>query len=153
MGSEMCIRDSTAMTQYLRDEVNRRLRSAQDLEDPSGVVDAPEDDQAAPTEVEDDGIVTTEEEVAAFSIIRAICCSEVPASEIYMRDAKSYCAILYQDNNRKPIARLQLDRQIPRIIIFTPDRQEEIYDLLGGVEEIYTHADKLRARAKSLAEA
>lgn len=142
----------TAMNQYVRDEVNRRLRSAQDLEDPANTVDAPaapEPDAEAEALVDD--IVTTEEEIQAFNIIRAICCSEAPASDIHMRDAKSYCAILFKDNNRKPIARLQLDRQIPRIIIFTPEREEEVFDLPGGVEEIYQHADKLRARIKSLA--
>ena len=69
-----------------------------------------------------------------------------------MRDAKSYCAILYQDNNRKPIARLQFDRTVPRIVIFAPDRTEEAFDLLNGVEEIYSHADKLRERVKTLAQ-
>ena len=68
-----------------------------------------------------------------------------------MRDAKSYCAILYKDNNRKTIARLQFDRQVPRIIIFTPEREEIAYDLPGGAEEIYAHSDRLRARVQFLA--
>lgn len=140
----------TAMNQYVRDEVNRRLRSAQDLEDPAA---GDAISEASNPEIESEAaedIVTTEEELQAFNIIRAIVCSDAPAGDIHMRDAKSYCAILYQDNNRKPIARLQLDRQIPRIIIFTPDRQEETFEIPGGVEEIYGYADKLRARVKSL---
>lgn len=146
----------TAMSQYLRDEVNRRLRSAQDLEDPADVVDVATGVEAPEVEpepeIDDNGIITTEEELEAYSIIRAICCAEVPAEDIALRDAKSYCAILYQDNNRKPVARLQLDRQVPRIIIFTPERKAEAFDLPGGVVEIYQFADKLRARVKALAE-
>lgn len=141
----------TAMTQYVRDEVNRRLRSAQDMEDPVETVDSEEHEVDKETLSSESSIVTTDEELQAYSIIRAICCSEVPASEISMRDAKSYCAILYQDNNRKPIARLQFDRSVPRIVIFAPDRTEEAFDLLNGVEEIYSHADKLRERVKTLA--
>ncbi|TVS27067.1 type I restriction enzyme HsdR N-terminal domain-containing protein [Corynebacterium sanguinis] len=142
----------TAMTQYVRDEVNRRLRSAQDMEDPVETVDSEEHEVDKETLSSESSIVTTDEELQAYSIIRAICCSEVPASEISMRDAKSYCAILYQDNNRKPIARLQFDRTVPRIVIFAPDRTEEAFDLLNGVEEIYSYADKLRERVKTLAQ-
>lgn len=138
----------TAMTQYVRDEVNRRLRSAQDLEDPGAVAEEPE--EAAPTEVEVSDIVTTDQELEAFGIIRAICCSDVPANDVTMRDAKSYCAILYQDNNRKPIARLYFDRQIPRIGVFTPDRTEELFDIPEGVEGIYAYATQLRDRVKAL---
>jgi len=143
----------TAMNQYVRDEVNRRLRSAQDLEEPAAVEESPtEESEAVGVQLSGDEIVTTEEEIEAFKIIRAICCSEAPASDIHMRDAKSYCAILFKDNNRKPIARLQLDRQVPRIVIFTPERETETYELTGGVEDIYRYADQLRARVKALAE-
>lgn len=142
----------TAMNQYVRDEVNRRLRSAQDLEDPTGAeIVSDVQAQVDEPEIVDDGIVTTEEELQAFSIIKAICCAEVPSTDIAMRDAKSYCAILYKDNNRKPIARLQLDRQIPRIILFTPDGDQEIVDLPSGVEAIYGCSSKQRERVKSLA--
>lgn len=142
----------TAMTQYVRDEVNRRLRSAQDLEDPT-VADVPSEEPTAAKEPEapNDGIVTTEKELEAFGIIRAICCSEVPASEIYIRDAKSYCAILYRDNNRKPITRLLFDRQVPRIVLFSPDGDQENIDIPNGIEEIYRYADKLRERVRALA--
>lgn len=143
---------STALSQYVRDEVNRRLRSAQDLEEP--VTNEPNSSVPEPSEpvleVPENGIITTEEEISAFEIIRAICCSEIPASDIVMRDAKSYCAVLYQDNNRKPIARLLFDRKIPRIVIFTPDRDTNVYDLPSGIEEIYTHADELRARVRAM---
>lgn len=142
----------TAMAQYVRDEVNRRLRSAQDLEDPT-VVDVPSEEPPAEVvpETADDGIVTTEEELQGFAIIRAICCSEVPASEIFIRDAKSYCAILYRDNNRKPIARLLFDRQIPRLVLFTPDGEQENIEIPNGTEEIYNYADQLRQRVRALA--
>ena len=141
---------TTAQGQFLKDEANRRLRSAQDYEEvvspekPSAV----EEDDAEALEPSD-GIVTTEEEMQGFSIIRAICCSEVPIGDINMRDAKSYCAILYQDNNRKPIARLFFDRKVPRIAIYDEDRKWETFDL-GSIEDIYDHADLLRERSRAL---
>lgn len=147
---------STALSQYIRDEVNRRLRSAQDLEEPSveasSEVVARESSEVMEVLPDSPNVVTTAEEIAAYEIIRAVCCSEVPAKDIAMRDAKSYCAILYKDNNRKPIARLLLDRQIPRIVIFTPEREEIAHDLPDGVEGIYEYADELRNRVSSLKE-
>lgn len=148
---------ATAASQYLRDETSRRLRSAQDLEEPvpavSTVSTATNADTipAPATEDTGEGIVTTAEERQAHDIIRAICCSDVSALDITMRDAKSYCAILYQDNNRKPIARLQFDRRIPRIITFDSDKAETPHDL-DKIEDIYRYADELRERVKSLAE-
>lgn len=143
---------STAASQYLRDETNRRLRSAQDLEDPAPSQPARADVAEASTKEEqapDDGVVTTDEEIQAHGIIRAICCSDVPAADITMRDAKSYCAILFKDNNRKPIARLLFDRKIPRIVLFDENRNETSHDL-ESLEGIYGYAEHLRARVRSL---
>lgn len=141
----------TAQSQFLKDEANRRLRSAQDFDEiqdspTSEATDAP---AAVQPSEDDDGIVTTDEEMAAYSIIKAICCAEVPVADVALRDAKSYCAILYQDNNRKPIARLYFDRQVPRIGIFDETKQEHLFDL-DSIEDIYAHSELLRQRCATL---
>ncbi|QNE88726.1 type I restriction enzyme HsdR N-terminal domain-containing protein [Corynebacterium incognita] len=140
----------TAQSQFLKDEVNRRLRSAQDFDEiqPADKIQ-PEDETSPTAPVDDNGIVTTDEELAAFTIIKAICCAEVPIADVTLRDAKSYCAILYQDNNRKPIARLYFDRQTPRIGIFDGEKQEQLFDL-DAIEDIYQHASLLRERCVAL---
>lgn len=144
---------STAQSQFLKDEANRRLRSAQELDENRVRQAAPSTDPAEVPQDEnplpEDGIVTTEEELHAYGIIRAIGCAEVPSADITMRDAKSYCAILYQDNNRKPIARLYFDRKIPRIGIFDANREEQLHDL-EDIEDIYEHSNALRARVSAL---
>lgn len=139
----------TAGSQFLKDEANRRLRNAQDFEE--ATVAAPQTPVESPEleETLDDGVVTTEDELHAFGIVRAIGCSEVASADITMRDAKSYCAILYQDNNRMPIARLYFDRKVPRIGIFTPDKEEQLFDL-EAIEDIYSYTDELRARVAAL---
>ncbi|WP_010118628.1 type I restriction enzyme HsdR N-terminal domain-containing protein [Corynebacterium nuruki] len=143
---------ATAASQYLRDEANRRLRSAQDLEEPEtpAAPAAAQVSESSEPDTPGGGVVTTDEERQAHDIIRAICCSEVPATDITMRDAKSYCAILFQDNNRKPIARLLFDRKVPRIITFDADKNETQHDL-EAIEDIYKYADALRERVRSLA--
>lgn len=141
---------NTASSQFLKDEVNRRLRSAQDYDDPRPAPEDAPEEVSEPTETSE--IHTTEEEIQGHAIVRAICCSEVPAQEITMRDAKSYCAILFQDNNRKPITRFYFDRKVPRISIFTPEGEQESFDL-ESVEDIYRHAELLRARVGALSQA
>lgn len=141
----------TASSQFLKDEANRRLRSAQDLEEVATSVEVESEDanelSASPT-VESD-VVTTEQELAAFNIVRAICCSEVPAVDIYLRDAKSYCAILYKNNNRKPIVRLHFDRTIPRISVFDKDKNFNHHDL-ANIEDIFQHSEQIRERIRAL---
>lgn len=61
-----------------------------------------------------------------------------------MRDAQSYCAILADDNNRKPIARLYFTTTRLRIGIFNASKSEDRVDL-SSLDDIYSHADRLLA--------
>jgi hypothetical protein len=65
-----------------------------------------------------------------------------------MRDSKSYCAILLDDNNRKPICRLHLNRGIKYIGLFDAERNEERVRI-ETLDDIFTHADRLKATASS----
>lgn len=51
-------------------------------------------------------IVTTEEEIQGFNIVRAILAEEVDLHNVYYRDTESYFSVLYNDSNVKPICRL-----------------------------------------------
>ena len=142
---------STAQAQFLRDEANRRLRTAQEYEEAASTKPSEETsskDDAKPLHPASE-IVTTDEEFEAFRIIRAIGCAEVPIEDITIRDAKTYCAILFQDNNRRPIARLYFDRRVPQIGIFDVDREEHRFDLTNRAD-IYQHSELIRARCASL---
>jgi len=56
-----------------------------------------------------DGIVTTEEELEGYQIVRAIVCQKIAPNRVAHRDTKSYFGILLDDNNRKPICRLRFN--------------------------------------------
>lgn len=51
-------------------------------------------------------IVTTEEELQAFYIVRTIAVEITDIKNIAYRDTESYFGILFNDNNRKPICRV-----------------------------------------------
>ncbi|MFC0581435.1 hypothetical protein [Micrococcoides hystricis] len=99
--------------------------------------------------IDESGIETTDEEVQGFMIIQAIASKLTDPLRVHMRDAKSYCAILFDDNNRKAICRLRfnnLDRL--RLGVFV-DGAEIVHDI-DAVEGIYAFADEIEARVQEL---
>ena len=136
--------------QFLKDQVNDRLKAA--LGDTSSVESGSDGAEAISSQavverdledVSDDGIDTTVEELEGFHIVRAIVCNEVDIHRVVYRDAKSYFAVLLDDNNRKPIARLHFNRAQKYIGLLDEAKVETrvpIFDLT----EIYQHAEALR---------
>lgn len=143
-----------ATKQFLNDQVNERLKKA------LGAPGFPQtDDSAAAATVtsapvaeadlaEADGIETTLEEIEGYQIVRAIVCSEVKPARVVQRDAKSYCAVLLDDNNRKPIARLHFNRTQKYIGVFDANKEETRVPI-SSLEEIYEHTEVLRATVTS----
>lgn len=87
---------------------------------------------------------TSAEEVEAFHSIRAILRDTVPSKRVFMRDAQSYCAILLDDNNRKPIARLRFNNaQRLRLGLFGSNKEEEVVDITC-VDDIFNYSDRLK---------
>ncbi|MEM9290527.1 MAG: type I restriction endonuclease [Acidobacteriota bacterium] len=131
-----------ALKEYIRERVADRLRSALQTEQ-----DSPDESPAPDNEVEaheddDNGIVTTEEEVQAYYIIKAIASKTVASSRIAMRDAKSYCAILLDDNNRKTICRLRFNTTQKYIGILNAEKTETRI-AIEKLEDIYSSSDQI----------
>ena len=100
-----------AATAFLEDQVNGRLKKALETTRPQTEdLEAVSGEEAAEESLKrDDGIETTLEELEGYQVVKAIACSEVKPQRIAHRDSKSYFAILLDDNNRKPIARLRFN--------------------------------------------
>lgn len=90
------------------------------------------------------GIVTTQKEIDAFNIVKAISAELISAERVAMRDAKSYCAILFDDNNRKPLVRLYFNNE-ERLAIsfFDGDREEKLN--MNKVDDIFSYKDRILA--------
>lgn len=93
-----------SFSQYVNDAISDRLKSALATDQQATSDSLKEELTSSPAE--ENKIVTTEEEREAFYIIKAIVGARIKASRVYMRDKESYCGILLDDNNRKPICRL-----------------------------------------------
>jgi hypothetical protein len=89
-------------------------------------------------------IVTTEDEMEAFYIVRAILREVVDVGRVFMRDTQSYCGVLLDDNNRKPICRLHFNRSQKYIGLFDEQKLEARVPI-DSLSDIYNYCDQLRA--------
>jgi hypothetical protein len=138
-----------ASTQYLDEQVNDRLKTALGAPAfPSAPVAASADVFTSADVVEadldrDTEIETTLEELEGYQIVKAIACSEVKPQRVVHRDAKSYLAILL-DDDRKPIARLHFNGKKQKYLGLFDEHKVETRHPLSSLDEIYAHADRIR---------
>ncbi len=125
-----------AFAQLIRERIERKLRLA---------FDGPSEASTETPEPEASDIETTPDELQAWYIIKAIAAADVPPSRIAMRDARSYCAILLDDNNRKPICRLHFNGKKQWHVGFMDDDKKEVREPVASPEDLYLHADRIRA--------
>lgn len=139
-----------ASKQFLSDQVNERLKSALTSSayvavDASPITSEP----AVIADIDrDTELETTFEELEGYQIVKAIACSEVKPQRIGHRDAKSYFAILLDDNNRKPIARLHFNAKQKYLGLLDADKNE-VRHPIQSLDEIYSFASDIRAVVKS----
>lgn len=96
-------------------------------------------------------IVTTEDELQAYMIIKAIAARSIATNRVTIRDAKSYCNIFIDDNNRKPLCRLYFNAKSKNMLgLFHVDKSEEKVDI-SSMEDIYNYADRIVQTAESYA--
>jgi len=149
-----------ASKQFLNEQVNDRLKTALGASftaavpasDPSAGVQAVSseavavDDLARDTEVE-----TTLEELEGYQIVKAIACAEVKPQRVVHRDAKSYFAVLLDDNNRKPVARLHFNGKKQKYLGLFDEAKVETKHAIESLDGIYEHADAIRAAVRRYA--
>lgn len=142
-----------AFAQYANDYMNDRLKSV--VGSDAVVTSKPtevktEQTQAQPesTEEHDSKVVTTEDELEGFHIVRAICYSVVDnIDRIAMRDTQSYFGILLDDNNRKPICRLHFNTSNKYIETFDAERKG-VKHQIEKISDIYKYQAEIISAVK-----
>lgn len=129
----------SAFSQFIYDRISERLKIA--MVDVASV-SKEEIPIEAPAEQNAD-IVTTEDEKEACYIVKAILHENTDLDRVFIRDAKSYCAILLDDNNRKPICRLYFNTKQKYVGIFDENR-EEVKHPINNLSEVYNLSNELK---------
>lgn len=142
-----------ATAQYLNDQVNDRLKTALGASAPfslgaEATQESVASESAAIANISTNSeIVTTPEEMEGYRIVKAIACAEVKPQRVTHRDAKSYFAVLLDDNNRKPIARLHLNGAKKYLGTFDLEKTETRH-VLESLDDIYAHSETIRASVR-----
>lgn len=135
-----------AVMDFVRERVNERLKSALEPDRSIGSVSDnkdPNDTRIGLDNITDNGVDTTKDELEAFRIIRAIAAEFIDPVRIVMRDAKSYCAVLLDDNNRRPICRFHFGKTKMSVTIFSPEGEHRID--IEKVIQLYTYKQQFTA--------
>jgi hypothetical protein len=106
----------------------------------------PEKDESTENNESGDGkqIVTTQDEIDGFNVVRAILSENVDISDVVMRDTLSYCGILFRDNNRTPLCRLYFNNPSNLQLALLDAEKKETKVKLSSVDDIYKYATELK---------
>lgn len=134
-----------AYRQFVSERVSSRLRTALEREEPVESTDLSND------EVDDDGVVTTMDEIEGFHIVKAIVRDVIEPKRVVHRDTKSYFGVLIDDNNRKPLCRLHFNRKQRYVELFDSEKRGTRH-AIESLNDIYALAQELRDSARRYAE-
>ncbi len=129
-----------SLNQFISDSISDRLKSALEKEN----VQETEQIKLAESQAKEDEskIVTTDQEIEAFMIIKSILRKNVDIKRIGYRDGQVYFSILLDDNNRKPICRLYLNGS-KKYFVTLDENKKEIKKEIFSLDDIYLYSDEL----------
>lgn len=140
-----------AFHEFVNSRVNERLKSA--LERTTADTSEKPAEGSTATEHDDDRVVTTSsEELEGFYVVKAIVADVLSADRVYIRDTLSYCSVLVDDNNRKPICRLFFEGSTKYIGLFD-ENKNCTRERIESVNDLFKFSDKLRETAQRYVEA
>ena len=125
-----------ALNDYISETMNDKIKTA--LGGSGGSVSVsdtstalPAADDAAPEEEtkREPNIVTTEEELEAYFIVKNLLVELADVHDITYKDTESYINVLYKGNTRKWICRLRLTDSVKYLIVPDENKKETKYAL------------------------
>lgn len=127
---------------HINDLITERLKTALSKED-----EAAKEQEAIEAEMakaNDVKVVTTEDELEGFLIVKTILRQKINANRVTHRDAQSYFAILLDDNNRKTICRLYLNGS-KKYFVTLDEQKKEVKNEINSVDDIFKYSDTLNS--------
>jgi hypothetical protein len=129
-----------SIQQHISDLITERLKTALTKEDEK--TKEQEAIQAEQAKADENKVITTEEELEGFMIIKTILRQKISVSRVTYRDAQSYFAILLDDNNRKTICRLYLNGA-KKYFVTLDEQKKEVKNEITSLDDIFKHAETL----------
>ncbi len=132
-----------AFTQFVSDRVSDRLATALSEEKAaSSEQDNNKNSQDENKEAKNK-IVTTQDEIDALNIVKAILRPFVDVKRIVIKDTINYCNILLDNNIRKILCRLYFNNPNNKYVGFYDTSRKEFKAPTPEIDDIYKHAEEL----------
>jgi hypothetical protein len=127
-----------AIQNYINDIITERLKTALSKENEKIIAEEKNE------EIENNTprVVTTEEEIEGFMIVKTILRQSINANRITYRDNQSYFTILLDDNNRKTICRLYFN-STKKYLVTLDEQKKEIKNELNTIDDIFGYSNLL----------
>ncbi len=124
------------LNQFINEKVNEKLNAALSSsetpdEKPALAEDLPE---------EEPQIVTTQEELESFTVVKIILKDTIPLDRLFYRDNRSYFNILLDDNIRKWIIRVKINQNTKKIEL--NDEQHTNFEI-SDTTDIYNFSKEI----------
>lgn len=129
-----------SIQQHISDLITERLKTALTKEDEK--TKEQEAIQAEQAKADENKVITTEEELEGFMIVKTILRQKISVTRVTYRDAQSYFAILLDDNNRKTICRLYLNGS-KKYFVTLDDQKKEVKNEINSLDDIFKHTETL----------
>lgn len=140
----------SAIKQFINEQVEERIKTALGASESEGK----DNEDETELKLSKEEIFTSEEEWEGYYIVKSILSEIVNPERVTIRDRKSYCGVLLDDNQNKVICRMHFNGKQKYIGLF--DKQEKrktgakIEDkiIIENLNEIYNHSERLKNTAK-----
>jgi len=130
-----------SINQWLSDKVRNSLKTALDKESENDKEEAKLIEESIEN-TEESKIVTTEEELEGFMIVKSIIREKGDISKIQYKDNQNYFAIYYEKQTQ-PVCRLHFNRTQKYIGILDSDKKEERF-AIDSLDDIFNHSEQLK---------
>lgn len=129
-----------AIGSYINDIINDLLKTAMETDSSKDVSDHSKEPEQEDHQPADDGIVTTQEEIDGYNIVRGILAKEVDIARITCKDYKTYFVVSIDDCRWKWICRFYFGTYL--YIAFPKENGEEKVEI-QSINDIFNFSDKL----------
>ena len=137
-----------AFEKYINGVLLERIQGVADMSAISAPVAPQTEENVVPLEegeTKNDGIVTTQEEVEGYLIVKASLREIIDPARVTMRDRQTYCGILLDDNGRKPICRLHFNSATVKYLGTIDAEKNETKNRIESLNDIYKYAEQIKA--------
>lgn len=145
-----------AYRDFINEQISQRLQSVIDKPDEAEEtktekIQSEVESKIERAEQDNDGIITTDEELRCYEIVRELLADLVEQERITYKDTRSYFNILLDGNTWRQICRFYLNYQsIKRLGLF--DKEEEYKVEIVSIDDIQNYKAELKSALKKYLE-